>query len=140
MYIYICMYIYIVYIYSVYIYILHGFTWYVYIMYICDASIDPQMRRDMPRRIGRLIRKVLKMLQLLWLQSFHFLGDVTHQTHLAAGHQDQGDFSYPPKKNRKNTTKKYGFCRNPNQKNMGFACFFFNGEGIRVGRSNSNWA
>ena len=80
------------------VYILHGFTWYVYIMYICDASIDPQMRRDMPRRIGRLIRKVLKMLQLLWLQSFHFLGDVTHQTHLAAGHQDQGDFSYPPEK------------------------------------------
>ena len=83
---------------------LHGM--YILYMYICDASIDPQTRRDMPRRIGRFIRKVLKMLQLLWLQSFHFLGDVTHQTHLAAGHQDQGDFSYPKKK-RKNTTKKY---------------------------------
>ena len=108
MYIYMYVYIHSVYIYIACVYIyymdLHGM--YILYMYICDASIDPQTRRDMPRRIGRFIRKVLKMLQLLWLQSFHFLGDVTHQTHLAAGHQDQGDFSYPKKK-RKNTTKKY---------------------------------
>ena len=37
---------------------------------------------------------------------------------------------------RKNTTKKYGFCRNPSQKNMGFACFFcLMGKGLELGEA-----
>ena len=134
--IYIYMYVYIhsVYIYSsVYIYILHGFTWYVYIMYICDASIDPQMpprhaethRQAHPQSAQNASAALASKFPLPWRR-------YTSNSPGGLVIKIKGIFLIPPKKNRKNTTKKYGFCRNPNQKNMGFACFFLMGKGLEL--------
>ena len=120
----------------IYIYILHMdlHGMYILYMYICDASIDPQTRRDMPRRIGRFIRKVLKCFSCSGFKVSTSLETLHIKLTWRLVIKIKGIFLIQ-KKNEKTPPKSMQTCRNPNQQNHGFRlfCIFFMGKGLELG-------